>query len=135
MPTVFRIPAVRLSVFVVILGSIAVLAGCAAPASPVAPTYDPSVRVLTGVDAAGPMSVTLADGTQACGVFDVNGHGPKQVAFIDFPACTSEQIAVYCLSGDAQWVDDTVADLKIEGDQLTFTSNQDGTCGLFPVSP
>ncbi len=106
------------------------LAACGGGAPPEAP-YDPSVTPLTGADLENVSTIPNVSGLLPCGPFNVNGHGPKVVELSQFPNCSGGEIFVACLGADAKWTNDNVADLKVTASQVTFTSNQDGTCSLF----
>lgn len=74
--------------------------------------------------------VPNADSLTPCGVFDVQGWGDKITTLADFPAC-SGPVTVMCLDGEGNWTDSTIHNLEQDGDVVTFTSGQDGTCGFF----
>lgn len=72
-------------------------------------------------------------GALACGLFDVLGHGEKVVDLSLYPDCPTDPV-VYCLDGAGQWTDSNILDPAISDDGfLSFTSSQDGLCGLFPA--
>lgn len=66
-------------------------------------------------------------------MFDARGHGPKVILLSDFPNCTGFNLTVLCLNGAGEWTDETVSDVHFEnnGNELRFTSNQHGACGIF----
>ena len=93
--------------------------------------YNPAVTPLTGADLENVLTIANESGVTPCGAFNVNGHGPKVVDLSQYPSCSGTSFGVSCLDANAKWTHATVTDLKTVGSQVTFTSNQDGTCGLF----
>jgi hypothetical protein len=71
-----------------------------------------------------------SDGSQACGVFDVQGWGAKTVDLTAYPNCSGE-VSVMCLDGEGNWTDSTIHNLAQDGTVVTFLSGQHGTCGFF----
>jgi len=110
------------------------LAGCGSSGSATTqpPAYSSDVTPLAGADAQNVSSIKAADGSTPCGAFDVNGFGFKTVDLKAYPGCTATAYTVMCLNDKAQWIADNVSDVKQNGTSLTFTSRQEGTCGLFP---
>lgn len=109
-----------------------VLAACGgAGGAPAEPTYDPAVTPLTGIDLENVSGIANASGVTPCGVFNVNGFGPKVADLSQFPNCSGGTYVVACLNGEAQWVSDYISDVQVGAARVTFTSNQEGTCGLF----
>jgi len=73
------------------------------------------------------------DGALACGLFDVLTHGEKTVDLSLYPDCPAAS-TVYCMNAVGEWTDIDVHDVAISDDGiLTFTSTQEGLCGLFPA--
>lgn len=107
-----------------------ILAACGGGPASEAP-YDPAVTPLTGADLENVSSIKNAEGATPCGVFNVNGHGFKTADLRQFPNCKGTAYKVACLNDKAAWISDNVTVAKLVGDQVTFTSRQDGTCGLF----
>jgi len=96
------------------------------------PAYDPAVTPLTGIDAENVSSIKTADGAAPCGVFDVNGHGFKVVDLNDYPGCVAGIVYnVMCLNDKAAWIAENISDVKATVGTVTFTSKQEGSCGLF----
>jgi hypothetical protein len=110
-----------------------ILSACGGGAAPTqAPVYSPAVTPLTGADAENVATILTADGTAPCGAFNVNGFGPKTADLKAFPGCTATRFSVMCLNDKAVWIGDNISDVKLDGSTLTFTSKQEGTCGIFP---
>jgi hypothetical protein len=82
------------------------------------------------------LDVPNAAGERPCGVFDVKGHGWRELLLRRFPSCGGalEDLSIMCLNAEASWRSDKVADLTPNRDEnvLAFTSHQDGTCAIFP---
>jgi hypothetical protein len=78
----------------------------------------------------GDTSDYVSDGVQACGVFDVLGHGEKTVDLTAYPNCEGD-VSVMCLDGEGNWTDSTVHDLTQDGTIVQWTSGQEGTCAFF----
>lgn len=102
------------------------------PESP-APLDAPIIPLSTE-EAAGEYQLPTRQGVTPCGVFDVNGFGHKVVMLADFPACAAHSYQVYCLDRIGQWRAAHVTAVSTDdaSHQVTFTSAQEGTCGLFP---
>ncbi len=74
-----------------------------------------------------------------CGVFDVGGHGYRELVFSHFPACVdsggqiNQPLAIQCLDAEGKWVAGTTVDVQINPNRksMSFVSEQDGTCGIF----
>ena len=120
----------RLVIQLAALAVMMLLAACGGLPTP-EPPYDPVVKPLTGAELEGTSSIPNADGVTPCGVFDVNGHGFKAADLRQYPDCTGELYTVACLNDKAEWITDNISEVKLIGDQVVFTSKQDGACGLF----
>jgi hypothetical protein len=109
------------------------LAACSGGAS--TPPTDTSVKPLSANEAAPYLTIKSADGTLPCGVFNVNGHGFKELGMTSFPQCQATNYTVLCLNDKATWQADYVngAKLASNGKSLGFISSQDGICALFPT--
>lgn len=96
--------------------------------------YDPSVKAIPASEAENYLAIKSADGLVACGVFNVNGHGYKEVVMANFPNCRAAHYTVMCLNDKAQWQTQYVSGIGLTKDKglLTFTSAQDGICAIFP---
>ncbi len=124
----------------VVLAVAALLAACGGTASPSgqgAPAANDTVTPLTGPEAQGDMAIKTPAGLTPCGVFNVNGFGNKRATLSDYPACTAASYRVLCLDGNAKWQPTNVSSVGMSDDkkQVTFTSAQEGTCGLFATQP
>jgi len=98
--------------------------------------WTPSVAPVTASEAAPFLAVPGPGGAQACGVFNVLGHGPKIIPMSQFPNCTgpASKYTVYCFTDHATWANQYISDLGVDEDgNLTFTSGQHGHCALFPA--
>jgi hypothetical protein len=121
------------------IGAVALLLGmllmAACGGGQAAPADNSRVTPLTGPEGEGSMTIKLPDGTLPCGVFNVNGFGDKTAVLADFPGCTAPNYRVRCLDANAQWIGDNITNVFLSEDktQVTFTSQQEGTCGLFPA--
>jgi hypothetical protein len=127
-----KIRDIKIAVVVMVaLGALALI-GCGGGEQPV-PTLNPDVTPLTGPVAESNMAIKTAAGLQPCGVFNVNGFGSKKVPLASFPGCSAAGYRVLCLNDKAQWNNANVSDVALSADKMavTFTSAQDGTCGLF----
>lgn len=120
----------RLAMILADLFALILLSACGAVPTPT-PPYDPGVTPLTGAELEGISAIPNASGMTPCGVFDVHGHGHKAADLREYPNCASESYSVACLNGEAEWISDTISEVKLIGDQVVFTSQQDGACGLF----
>lgn len=78
----------------------------------------------------GSTSQYVSDGSQACGVFDVQGWGAKTVDLTAYPDCSGE-VSVMCLDGEGNWTDTNVHNLTQNGTVVQWTSSQEGTCAFF----
>jgi len=78
----------------------------------------------------GSTSQYVSDGSQACGVFDVQGWGAKTVDLTSYPNCTGE-VSVVCLDGEGAWTDTNVHNFSQEGSVVQWFSSQEGTCAFF----
>jgi hypothetical protein len=82
------------------------------------------------------LDVPNAAGERPCGVFDVKGHGWREVPLRRFPSCGGalDDLSIMCLDAEANWRSDKVADLTPNRAEnvLAFTSHQDGACAIFP---
>ena len=122
---------------------ILLLAACGAkvdptPAAPAAPVVSNEVQPLNNP---GLLELPTADGRTPCGVFDLitpgttTGWGPKTADLTQWPACTGSipPFEILCLDGNAQWVTPALTDLALDptGSQVSWTSEQEGTCGFF----
>lgn len=128
--------------------SLFLLAACGSkaevPGVPEAPAESEYVSALQPLNNPDLLTLPAADGRTACGVFDLatgnppTGWGLKTAALASWPACASHSpnLEVLCLNGDAQWVSPTIDDLTVsaDGSQLSWTSQQDGICGLFATN-
>ena len=98
--------------------------------------WTPSVAPVTGSEAAPFLAVPGPGGAQACGVFNVLGHGAKIIQMSQFPNCTgpASKYTVYCFTDHATWTNQYISNLAVDEDgNLTFTSGQHGHCALFPA--
>ena len=77
-------------------------------------------------------NVPATDGSLACGLFDVLSWGEKVVDLSLYPDCQGD-VTVYCLNNVGEWTANNVSDVAQSDGVLTFTSSQDGTCGIFPA--
>ena len=110
-----------------------VLAACGGGGgAPSEAPYDPQVTSLTGADLENVSGIANSAGVKPCGVFDVKGFGEKQADIVNFPNCTAAAYDVLCLNGQAQWVGDNIKDVRFDSARVSFTSEQEGFCGLFP---
>jgi hypothetical protein len=88
-------------------------------------------------------TITDPDGNVPCGVFDVEGHGYKEIVFGNFPTCLEDgnsirgEVAIQCLNGEGEWVSGSITNVQINDRHtaMSFDSQQDGTCGLFLLPP
>jgi len=124
----------RLRLVVVSGLALVALAACAGSQTPAPPTTNPSVTPITGSEAEELLKIKSSDGVAPCGVFNVNGHGSKDVPLASFPDCAADFYSVLCLNEQAQWIATYVKEFGIspDGKVAHFTSAQDGICGLFP---
>lgn len=124
----------HLTIFVAAVAAALVLAACGGGGSaPQSNASGPNVAPLSGAEAEGDLANKLPNGNAACGVFNVHGFGNRIATLADYPACTAPSYKVLCLDGSAHW-QATATDVSLSPDkkQVFFTSNQEGTCGLFP---
>jgi hypothetical protein len=117
---------------ILMLLSVVSLSACAGATT--APTIDTALKPLAAGEAAPYLTIQSSDGVPPCGVFNVNGHGFKELTMDDFPECKAGTYKVLCLNDKATWLADYVSGTKLasDGKSLGFTSSQDGICGLFP---
>jgi hypothetical protein len=107
------------------------------PDKPDKPYYDAYVKLLSLEAVATYLTWPDADGDTPCGVFDVNGHGPKVALLSDFPGCAGVAppavFTVQCLTESGVWSGQEIFDtyLTPDGTELRFTSGQHGICGIF----
>jgi hypothetical protein len=132
---IMNIQRIRLALLATVLMGALVLIGCGAPPESQGPPLNPQVTPLTGPEAAGNMAIKSNAGVLPCGVFNVNGFGPKRVPLASFSGCSAASYRVLCLNDKAQWIGDNVSDvaLSVDKTRVDFTSAQDGVCGLFPA--
>lgn len=127
--------SMHLTIFIAAALAVLVLAACGGGAS--SPQGGAGsgngVKPLSGPEADGDMAIKLPNGNAPCGVFNANGFGNRAATLSDYPACSAETYKVLCLDGSAQW-QPTATDVSLSPDkkQVFFTSNQEGTCALFP---
>ena len=116
-----------------VAGLLAACGGQSSPSGQSAPAANDTVTPLTGPEAQGDMAIKTAGGLTPCGVFNVNGFGQKRVNLSDYPACSATSYRVLCLDGNAKWQPTNVSNVGMSTDkkQVTFTSAQEGACGLF----
>jgi hypothetical protein len=109
------------------------LAACGGGGATSEPAYDPAVTPLTGADLENVSGIANSAGVKPCGVFDVNGFGEKNADVVNFPNCQAAKYDVLCLNGQALWVGDHIKEVRFDSARVSFTSEQEGFCGLFPA--
>jgi hypothetical protein len=88
------------------------------------------------------LTVPNDQGFYACSVFDAQ-WGPGRLDLDIHTGCAeyAPNLAVWCFTGDGRWTQETVSDVVYidnaaypQAPTISYTVQQDGTCGLFPTT-
>lgn len=114
------------------------LAACGGGGGNPTPTVEPDPFVNPLPTDRAEMAIAGPNGNLPCGLAEV-GWGYRVFNVGDeFPACATylPDLTVYCLTGDAQWSAENVADVDVSmlTETVTFEVRQDGLCALFPAA-
>lgn len=121
---------------VMLLAALAVIVSACGPTVP-EPTEGTNMFVVPLGDDRAELQIEAPNGALPCGLAEVQ-WGQRVFVVTDFPACQAAMpdLAVYCLTGEAEWSADTVSNLQINQATNTvfFESRQDGICALVPTA-
>lgn len=118
----------------IIVLAAAVVSACAQSAEE-EPSVPENPYVIPLPQDSGEMTVTLPGGIVPCGAGTVETWGHRIFRLSEYPDCEaySPNLTVYCMDGEGNWTDDSVSDVAVGADEVSFEAMQTGVCALFPT--